>query len=70
MSQSKPKNNPVMDDALKAAKSHIDGFEAGNNKFKPLAGKQLREGDPRAINIVRENMINIEKARQELGLKD
>lgn len=70
MSQKMRKPNPVTDAALEAAKYHIDGFEAGTDSFNKIAAEQLREGDPRAINQIRENRRNIDQAREEFGLNN
>jgi len=70
MGQRNVKSNPVTDAALDAAKNNIDGFESGTDSFNSLAAQQLREGDPRAINQVRQNRTNIQKARKDLGLLD
>lgn len=70
MPKQEQKSNPVTNAALEAAKNHIDGFEAGTDSFNGIAAQQLREGDPRAINQVRENRRNIAQARDELGLDE
>lgn len=70
MKNNKLKSNPVEDAALEAAKNHIDGFERGTDSFNETAAQQFREGDPRTINQIKKNRINIEQARKNLGLDD
>jgi hypothetical protein len=65
-----PKQNPVVNSAREAARNHINGYEEGIDEFNEFAAKRLRDGDPEAINIVRNSRKNIRDARNELGLDE
>lgn len=67
MARQPQRSNPLTDSAREAAREHIDGFERGTDRFNEVAAEQLREGDPRVINQLRQNRRDIRGARDELG---
>ncbi|MBE5215996.1 hypothetical protein IG611_16515 [Pectobacterium sp. A535-S3-A17] len=65
-----PRINPLTDSAREAAREHINGFEQGMNRFNEVGAEQLREGDPRVINEIRQGRRDIRDARENLGFEE